>query len=316
MDWRFPPPSARIPCRDRGQPRLALSDHNQSGPLPIPHTPHFIAVFSFTLLSTLSFIFFSTGCASHSVAPAAQTQITTTRTASVPVRKTGIASGSVSLAPEYKDAVGLYGRHDFRGALAILNTLSADTRFASPTDQAFLRRQRDICQASLEDKPIPSAHAVSVASAASRKRTMAVIGTDCGPRALLLVCQEMGVPADLAALRKTAGTGKDGTTLEGLTKAAASVGLKAEGVQVDRDALAQLSTPAVAWMNGNHFVAVLSVRRRLIDGTPVATIHDPNQDRKEEIPQSELLERSGGILLTLTRRADRTDATGSRKKPA
>lgn len=87
---------------------------------------------------------------------------------------------------------------------------------------------------------------------------------------------------------------------------------------MDRDALARLSTPAIAWVNGNHFVAVLSVRRRLIDGVPVATIHDPNnlnQNAKEDRPQSELLTRSGGILLTLTRSHDVANAARG-KKPA
>lgn len=102
--------------------------------------------------------------------------------------------------------------------------------------------------------------------------------------------------ASLPALTRVAGTTPEGTTLAGLQKAAASLGLVAAGVQMDKDALANLSRPALAWVDGNHYLTVLRVKG------DTATIHDPNQPQKEEVPLSDLLGRSGGVLLTLQRR--------------
>ena len=96
-------------------------------------------------------------------------------------------------------------------------------------------------------------------------------------------------------LTKRAGTTAAGTSLAGLARAAQAVGLKAKGVCVDREALAQLSEPAVAWVDGNHYVALLSVEGQR------ATIHDPNQQTEEVLPITKLLQRSGGVLLTLSR---------------
>jgi len=118
---------------------------------------------------------------------------------------------------------------------------------------------------------------------------------DCGPRALLVVCERLEVPAKLAALRHTAGTKASGTTLEGLAKAAKSLGLKAAGVQMDRNAMLNLNSPAVAWVDGSHYISVLEVRGDR------AKIRDPNRDRDEEMTIAELQRRSGGILLVVTR---------------
>ena len=129
-----------------------------------------------------------------------------------------------------------------------------------------------------------------------------VVGSgDCGPRALAIAAKELGVKADLAGLTKASGTTVDGTTLEGLVKGAKSIGLKAEGVQVDRDALAQLPTPAIAWWEGNHFVAVLKISENAFTGEVSALIHDPNKTKTESVKLADLLAKSGGIILTLKR---------------
>jgi len=70
--------------------------------------------------------------------------------------------------------------------------------------------------------------------------------------------------------------------------------LKAQGVQMDRQALQQISDPAIAWYDGNHYVALLAA-----SGTEV-TIHDPNKQKEETLPMNEFLGRSGGFLLKLS----------------
>jgi hypothetical protein len=121
------------------------------------------------------------------------------------------------------------------------------------------------------------------------------VHADCGPRALELALRRLGRTATLDALRKQAETTARGTTLEGLAAAARSNGVKARGVQMDRTALAQVSTPALAWVDGDHFVALLSVSEN------EAVIHDPNHGKEETIGLDDLIRRSGGVLLLLSR---------------
>jgi ATP-binding cassette subfamily B protein len=116
---------------------------------------------------------------------------------------------------------------------------------------------------------------------------------------LLLAASELDIKADVVALAKAAKTTSEGTSLEGLVAAAKSIGLKAEGVQVDRDALAQLSTPLIAWWEGNHFVVVLEIKENVLTGEVTARVHDPNKPKPESVKLADLLAKSGGIVLTL-----------------
>ncbi|HZP81335.1 MAG TPA: cysteine peptidase family C39 domain-containing protein [Chthonomonadaceae bacterium] len=122
---------------------------------------------------------------------------------------------------------------------------------------------------------------------------------DCGPRALALVCQSLGVSVSIERLRDLAGTTSAGTTLAGLAKAAKVVGLKAEGVQINQEALPNVKLPAVGWINRSHFVAVLNVLSRGKDG--MVTIHDPDFTAEETISQDQLLRMGGGYLLLITK---------------
>ena len=201
--------------------------------------------------------------------------------------------------PVYETARVRYGQHDYAGAIAAIDTLLADPS-RSAADRVFLRRQRDICREAKSgiktSAPVPSASVPNPAAVASP--------ADCGPRALLLVCREakpyIPLPT-LAALSKTAGVmAPKGASLEGMAKAAQSVGFAPLAVQMDRDALANLSTPALAWVDGNHYLAVFQVQRSLRGiAYDSVVIQDPNEERKETIGLTTLLSRSGGVLLTL-----------------
>ena len=199
--------------------------------------------------------------------------------------------------PEYQAASKAFAAGDKATALRSLEALRG-TAGLTPSDQAFLNRQIAICQGkTLQGEGKTPEQQESVPTARSGKP---VLGSgDCGPRALLLAASELGVKADLAALGKAAATTSEGTTLEGLVKAAKSIGLKAEGVQVDRDALGQLPTPAIAWWEGNHFVAVLKISQNAFTGEVSATVHDPNKAESETVKLADLLAKSGGIILTL-----------------
>lgn len=191
-------------------------------------------------------------------------------------------------AQRYKQAAELLQR------LATLPELTADER-------AFVTRQQALCR---KDAGLP---ALSNASIHERKPSVRTIATsspavssadvNCGPRALLLVCQQLGIRTSIDELSRQAGTNAQGTSLEGLAMAAKAVGLKAEGVQVSREALPNQPLPAIAYVNGNHFIVV-----RKLEGSgenATATIHDPNAAGGETISQERLLRLCSGYLLLL-----------------
>ena len=154
-------------------------------------------------------------------------------------------------------------------------------------EKAFLARQADLCRKAM-GQTVPSTPASLPASAT-------VFAPDCGPRALRIVCRDVfHTPASLPRLVQAAGTTAQGTNLAGMKRAAASCGLRADGVQMDKNALQNLFQPALAWVDGNHYVAVLFVNG------DTSTIHDPNKSEQEEISTTTLLGRSGGVLLVLS----------------
>jgi ATP-binding cassette subfamily B protein len=96
--------------------------------------------------------------------------------------------------------------------------------------------------------------------------------TDCGPAALAMVAAHYGRRVSIAKLRELAGTDRQGTNLAGLATAAELVGFQARAVRATREALEQISLPAIAhWRedNRNHFVVIYKVSpKQLIIGDP------------------------------------------------
>ena len=118
--------------------------------------------------------------------------------------------------------------------------------------------------------------------------------SDCGPRALALLCGQAGLPADLADLTRRCGTTKEGTTLEGL----------AQGARGDRLPLRRrpprrpVPPPPAAggdrgWVDGSHYVAFLPGS----DGG--FWLLDPNEPGREPVDAERLASRSQGIVLLL-----------------
>jgi hypothetical protein len=195
-------------------------------------------------------------------------------------------SVSIQSNTEYRKALAQFQNGDYQAARAGINVLLKTPALSQP-DTEFLNRQIAICDARLN--PVSESPRRPVALSPSH------LG-DCGPRALQIVFRQLGNEATLSSLIKSTGTNAAGTSMEGLAKAAEKLGFKADGIQVDLDGLKQLRDPAIAWTNGNHYVAVLKVRGDSI------TIHDPNKQEEEVIAAEELLKHSGGILLTVSRK--------------
>lgn len=203
---------------------------------------------------------------------------------------------TVQQDPAYKNAVAQFSRRDFPGALANIDVLLSKPQYLqASSNHNFLLHQQAICRHAI-DPYIPAEIAlVSPLPSLPVHVPLTAAQADCGPRALLLLCPQFGIHTNIVSLRQMAGTTPKGTTMAGLAHAAILLGLKAKGVQVDKQALTQASLPAIAWYDSNHYVNLLSV------SDEQATIRDPNRSKEEAISTNELLGRSSGILLTLSR---------------
>ena len=194
---------------------------------------------------------------------------------------------TINREPAYRQAVKLFRAKQLKQAESVVNGLLQRPDL-SQEDRKFLLTQVEICR----NPKIGSGDIQLSPASYSRKNPESA---DCGPRALSIALDALGVQADAAILRKDSATSGYGATLKGLALAARRVGMKAEGVRMDLHALKGLQQPAVAWFNGDHFVAVLRVRGDRV------LIHDPNATGEEWVDTEHLFRRSGGILLILSR---------------
>jgi len=201
----------------------------------------------------------------------------------------------VQQSPEYQEALRLYSHHDYSAALAGISSLLQKPQYQqSSTERAFLLHQQLLCRHAINPS-LPVSEPLSPSVSLPRPAPLLASQADCGPRALLLLCPQFGVHTTLETLRRVAGTTGQGTTLQGLKRAAQAAGLKATGVQVDKVALSHVSLPAIAWYDSNHYVALLNVSDEQV------TIHDPNQTKEETLSTNEFLGRTAGLLLTVSR---------------
>jgi len=225
------------------------------------------------ITATISAVLVAAGCGQEKPKPLA--------------RSAGI---SVQSSPTYQLAIADYKAKSFHESLYLIDGLMRNPAYQRSDDHDFLLRQDAICRQALH-LPVP----VAVSSVKQVSPHGPAQGQDCGPRALLLVCRRLKVSTTLQALTAAAGTSASGTSLKGLINAAHAVGLKSDGIQADEAALGNLHKPAVAWVDGDHYVAVLSV------SDAGAVIHDPNRASEETIPIDNLWGRSAGILIELSR---------------
>jgi hypothetical protein len=195
--------------------------------------------------------------------------------------------------PDYKKAEALVQSGKKAEAVTLLSDLRKLSTL-SEADKDFLDKQIAICEAK-------ETVTVVTNTTSTTPRPSNPEDANCGARALTLAAKELGVKADVKTLTKAAHTDANGANLEGLEAAAKQIGLKSESVQVDKDALENLQTPAIAWWEGNHYVVLLKINKNNFTGTTSAKIHDPNSAVATALPLSDLLAKSGGIFLTLKR---------------
>lgn len=116
----------------------------------------------------------------------------------------------------------------------------------------------------------------------------------CGPQSLLRICEILNAQTNLRELKKLSGFDPNrGTTMFGLKEAATYKGLTPKGVKSNLKALKKnrVPMPAIAYVDGNHFLVVESVQR---DGV---RIFDPADKYNPHLPWRELSEIWEGELL-------------------
>jgi ATP-binding cassette subfamily B protein len=91
---------------------------------------------------------------------------------------------------------------------------------------------------------------------------------DCGAACLAMLCRHYGHDVSLSFIRQVAGTTLDGTSLAGLKRGGAAVGIEMRLLKSSADALDTLSLPAVLHWGGRHWVVLTRLdgdRARIAD---------------------------------------------------
>jgi HlyB family type I secretion system ABC transporter len=128
---------------------------------------------------------------------------------------------------------------------------------------------------------------------------------DCGAACLAIVCRSFGRAVSIAHIRRLVRTSTDGTTLAGITRGAAELGLVARSVRASKSRLDQLPLPAVVHWQGNHWVVLYRV-----DGERVR-VSDPARGLRR-LSREEFLEHWSGYTSVIAYDERFEDAPESR----
>lgn len=102
---------------------------------------------------------------------------------------------------------------------------------------------------------------------------------DCGVTCLRMIAKFYGKNVSLDKLREHAGYGKEGSSLYGIAQAAENIGFRTRAVQLNIDKLVNHATlPCLIHWNQNHFVLLISAKKRWFSNNYVFTIADPASD--------------------------------------
>ena len=196
-----------------------------------------------------------------------------------------LAIREVQKCPQFVVAETLCNRNKYTDAANQLTKLATLRKF-SHYQLAYIQQQRELCMAHLvqPDKVTPPP-ALPVPTHKP----------DCGPRALALLLHHLAIPVKLADIEQQTPLTSKGCSMEELAKDAKRYGLHPIGVQVARNGISQLKTPAIGWVDDNHYIAVYSLQNGM------AVVHDPNVASANTISQQELLRLTGGYFLELGR---------------
>ncbi len=242
-----------------------------------------VLAFLFSLLPVLS------GCAPKPVTAPASSPVVPASLRAVSVSPAVLA---VQSHPLYKQAETAAANKNTAHAVSLLRQL-ADTPSIEPEGKAFCLKQIKLLTLTPSPKSgrgekMPHASGVPIVASA-----------DCGPRALSLALHSLGKEVPVSTLSQWAKTDAKGTSMKGLQEAAGRAGVTATGLQVSREGLEEITVPALAWKNGNHYVAVIETNGSGENWQ--AVIADPNEQNPRTMSREEFLQMCGGYVLTLRR---------------
>lgn len=116
--------------------------------------------------------------------------------------------------------------------------------------------------------------------------------SECATTCLAMVMCSHGLPNTQSILRKRARVSSRGVDLATLVRLAAQFGFSAEGVKTEIPGLPQLPLPAIAHVDGNHYVVVTSARSDRV------VIHDPAFG-PDELSMRDFATRASGVYLLI-----------------
>ena len=119
-----------------------------------------------------------------------------------------------------------------------------------------------------ESLSTPSAHTAPRAKVGRRRRfpfVQQLDEMDCGVACLSMLARWYGIDVSISWLRDVAQAGPAGTTLRGISRAGAQIGLEIEPYKASRDRLEDLPLPAIVHWNSNHWVVLTGVGQNEVE---------------------------------------------------
>ena len=163
------------------------------------------------------------------------------------------------LALDYPDVAA---RLEERAALAARRR--RDGPAISPAGRPGVAASEDELLAQIAAADTPT-HATAERESRWRRRRYAAVRQvdtmDCGAACVATLCRHFGHNVSLPAIRAAVGTGLDGTSLRGIMRGGAEIGIEFRAIKSSPDRLPALPRPLILHWGGSHWVVLHELRK-------------------------------------------------------